>query len=104
MIGQLKNNINHGIPITIDIIDYGSYYILAYQDLLLFKGTFTWASFNFNKYTLQMINPVNQLNSEIFATYYTDPNINDFYKQALNYTYLSTPFKYININNDLINE
>lgn len=104
MIGQLKNNINHSIPITIDIIDYGSYYVLAYQDLLLFKGTFTWASFNFNKYTLQMINPVNQLNSEIFATYYTDPNTNIFYKQALNYTYLSTPFKYININNDLINE
>ena len=103
MIIQLQNNINSNTPITIQIIDYGSYYVLAYQDLLLFKGIFKWASFNFNLYTLQMINPINQLNSEIFSTYYTNPNTNDFYKQALNYTYLTTPFKYININNNIIN-
>lgn len=103
MILQLEDKINYSIPLTIDIIDYGSYYILPYQDLLLFKGSFTWASFNFNKYTLEMIKPINQLNSDIFKTFYTDPNTNDFYKQSLNYTYLNTPFKYININNNVIN-
>ena len=103
MILELRDEINNGVPITINPIDYGSYYILPYQDLLLFKGTFDWYSFNFNKYTLQMINPINQLNAEIFQIYYTDPNTTDFYKQALNQTYLSTPFKYININNDIVN-
>jgi len=50
-----------------------------------------------------MIKPIDLLNGEIFTTYYTDSNVNDFYKQALNYTYLTTPYKYININNNIIN-
>ena len=94
MIAELKT----GIPSQIEI-QYGSYYILPYQDLLLFKGIFSWASFNFNQNVIDVINMVNMLNITIFETYYTNPEITDFYKQSLNYTYLSTPYENINVNN-----
>jgi hypothetical protein len=80
-------------------INFGSYYIIPYQDLLMFKGTFNWASFNFLQAINNVIKNVNSINVSIFTYYYLNPEITDFYKQALNYTYLKTPYKYININN-----
>jgi len=103
MICELKNEISSGIPNVHTIIMYGSYYIIPYQDLLLYKESFNWASFNFNNYPLELINLIDQLNTTIFNTYYNDPKVTTFYKQALNYTYLSTPYKYININNNIVN-
>lgn len=99
----LENEIRTGIPIGIQIVYYNSYYIVPYQDLLLFKEKFNWASWNFNSEVLDIISTINKLNSIIFTTYYTDPKVNVFYTQALNYTYLKVPFGYININNTIIN-
>ncbi len=83
-----------------DFIDFGSYYIVPYQDLLMFKGEFTWASFNFKHTVANVIKNINLLNLSIFTFYYTNQEITDFYKQALNYAYLETPYNYININNN----
>lgn len=94
IIFELKNS---SIPNT--FINYESYYIIPYQDLLLLEGSFKWASFNFNEKIVNVIKNVNSLNISIFDTYYNNPQITDFYKQALGYTYLNTPYKYININN-----
>ena len=99
MIGALKEQINTNILPTIPIIMYGSYYIIPYKDLLLFKENFLPASFNFFKNLLSTIISIDQLNTTIFDTYYNDPEVNTLYVNALGYTYLSTPFKYININN-----
>lgn len=83
-----------------NFINYGSYYILPYQDLLLLlSGTFKWSSFNFNQSVIDVIKNINSLNVSIYETYFTNPEITDFYSQALNYSYLNTPFNYININN-----
>jgi len=103
MITELKNEINTEIKNNYIIIMYGSYYILPYQDLLLYKNTFNWASFNFYNNVIELINTIDKLNSIIFNTYYTDSKVTIFYTQTLNYTYLTTPYKYININNYLIN-
>lgn len=103
MILGLKEEINTKIPTTIPNIMYGSYYIIPYEDLLLFKEIFLPASFNFFENSLSVINSVDELNSTIFNSYYDNPTINTVYVNALGYTYLSTPFKYININNDTIN-
>lgn len=94
MILELKNS---SIPNT--FINYGSYYVIPYQDLLLLEGSFIWASFNFNTKIVNVIENVNALNVSIFDTYYNNPEITDFYKQILGYTYLNTPYKYVNINN-----
>lgn len=80
-------------------INYGSYYILPYQDLLLLMGTFKWSSFNFNQKIIDLIKNINTLNITVYESYFTNPEITNFYSQALNYSYLNTPFKYININN-----
>jgi hypothetical protein len=98
MIFELSNDIIINNTTPNNFINYGSYYIIPYQDLLLFKGTFNWASFNFKQQVIDVINNINSLNKSIFTTYYNNET-NDFYKQALNYTYLNTPYKYININN-----
>jgi len=82
-----------------NFINYGSYYILPYQDLLLLSGSFKWASFNFNQAIIDLIQSINSLNISIYETYYSNPEITNFYSQSLNYSYLNTPFKYININN-----
>ena len=103
MIVALKEEINTGIIPTIPIIMYGSYYIIPYEDLLLFKENFLPASFNFFKNLLSTVNSIDQINTNIFNTYYTDPEVNTVYVNALGYTYLTTPFKYININNTDIN-
>ena len=99
MINVLKEEINTGIKPTIPIIMYGSYYIIPYEDLLLFKENFLPASFNFFKNLLSTINSIDEINTTIFNTFYNDPEVNTVYVNALGYTYLSTPFKYININN-----
>ena len=103
-IWELKGEIITGIHNIFNesIIMYGFYYIIPYQDLLLYKESFNWASFNFWNQVLQTINSINQINSTIFETYYTDPTVTNFYTQALGYTYLTTPFKYININNTTV--
>jgi len=102
---KLKNEImtNNFPPIVNNFVIYGSYYIVPYQDLLLFKGPFNWAGFNFNEDILNVINSVNQIATTIFDEYYLNPEINVFYKTVINYTYLSTPYNYININNGIIN-
>lgn len=100
MIIELNNSL-----IPNDYISYGSYYIIPYQDLLLLKGSFDWASFNFKKEIANLIQNVNSLNISIYESYFLNPEITSFYSNALNYSYLSTPYKYININNknDFIN-
>ena len=45
------------------------------------------------------IKNINTLSISIFSTYYDNPETTNFYKQALNYTYIQTPYEYININN-----
>ena len=82
-----------------NFINYGSYYILPYQDLLLLKGSFKWFSFNFKQEIIDIIKNINLLNISIYESYYSNPEITNFYYQALNYSYLNIPFKYININN-----
>lgn len=104
MILSLKNEINTGIKNNTPVILYGSYYIIPYEDLLLFKEEFIPASFNFFANTLEVIKYVDEINTTIFEAYYDNPEINILYVNALGYTYLSTPFKYININNGIINE
>lgn len=94
---ELKKNISQNIN-TNDFVKYGSYYILPYEDLLLFKASFDWYSFNFNKEIIELIKSINSLNINIFEFYYNNDEITDFYKQALNYTYLNSPFEYINLN------
>jgi hypothetical protein len=94
MIIELKNS-----TLPNDFINYGSYYILPYQDLLLLMGSFKWSSFNFNQTIIELIKNINVLNISIYESYYSNPEITNFYSQALNYSYLNTPFKYININN-----
>ena len=84
---------------TDNFINYGSYYIIPYQDLLMLKGSFNWASFNFLQTIIDVIKNVNSINMTIFTNYYLNSEINNFYKQALNYTYLETPYKYINLGN-----
>ena len=84
---------------TNNFINFYSYYIIPYQDLLMLKGSFNWASFNFLEQIINVIKNVNSIGITIFVNYYTNPEINDFYKQALNYTYLEIPYKYINLNN-----
>jgi hypothetical protein len=64
----------------------------------MLKGSFNWASFNFQQSVIDVIKNVNTLNTSIYTTYYENPEITDFYKQALNYTYIESPYKYININ------
>jgi hypothetical protein len=103
MISGLKEEINTGIPTTIPNIMFASYYIIPYEDLLLFKGIFLPASFNFFEKSLVVIQNVDELNATIFQSYYDNPDVNTVYVNALGYTYLSTPFKYVNINNDIIN-
>ena len=102
MLLEIKKNIEDNNN-QLNLIDYGSYYIIPYQDLILFKSKFNWSSFNFNKFVLKIIFSINQLNETIFKNYYTDPEVTNFYKEVLNYTYLTTPYKYINLNNDIIN-
>ena len=99
LITTLINDISSGILVN-DFVKYGSYYIIPYQDLLMLKGSFEWASFNFKHVIIEIIKNVNLLNTEIFSYYYINSEITDFYKQALNYTYIDTPYKYININNN----
>lgn len=83
-----------------NFINYGSYYILPYQDLLLLlTGSFKWASFNFNQSVIDVIKNINSLNVSVYETYFSNFEITNFYSQALNYSYLNTPFNYININN-----
>jgi hypothetical protein len=94
---KLQENIFLGIQ-TNDYLNFYSYYIIPYQDLLMLKGSFNWASFNFQQSVIDVIKNVNTLNISIYTTYYENPEITDFYKQALNYTYIESPYKYININ------
>lgn len=84
-------------------IIYGSYYIILYQDLNIYKPTFNWASFNFNIMILNIIKSINNININIFENYYNNPEINIFYKQVINYSYLNIPFNYINLENTNIN-
>lgn len=98
-INELNYQITTGIPPKYPIIEYCSYYVIPYQDLLLYKGTFNWASFNFNEEAIQFVIEVDEVNGTIFNNYYTNPQVSTFYKQALGYNYLTTPYKYININN-----
>ena len=93
MLNELK------VSTSPNFINYGSYYILPYQDLLLLSDSFKWASFNFNQSIIDIIQNINSININIYETYYTNPKITNFYSQALNYSYLNVPFKYININN-----
>jgi hypothetical protein len=101
MILEFNLEIETGIKVYVPI-NYFSFYIIPYYDLLLFKEIFKPASFNFNNINLDMIFNVNNLNLNIFYTYYVDEETNVFYKNALNYSYLSTPYKYINIANTQI--
>ena len=87
------------ITVPNNFINYGSYYILPYQDLLLLSGSFKWASFNFNQSVIDVIKNINSINVSIYETYFANSEITNFYAQALNYSYLNTPFTYININN-----
>lgn len=103
MLLQLNNQINNNIPPQIPIIMYGSFYIISYADLLLFKEKLLPASFNFSNSVLSIINSINQINGTIFNIYYNEQNVIP-YINLLGYTYLSTPFKYINIDNGIINE
>ena len=82
-----------------NFINYGSYYILPYQDLLLLSGSFKWVSFNFNQSVIDVIKNINSINISIYETYFSNSEITDFYSQALNYSYLNTQFNYINIKN-----
>jgi hypothetical protein len=104
MIDALKEQINTGIIPNIEIIMFGSYYIIPYYDLLLFKNNFLPASFNFLTNLLKTINSIDQINTSIFDYYYNDDEVNNIYVNALGYTYLSTPYKYINLDNPEINE
>lgn len=97
LIFELKNNIINKTTNDIDIIKYGSYYVIPYEDLLLFKESFDWYSFNFNPKIIELVKTINNLNLNIFEFYYNNKEINDFYKQMLNYTYLKCPFTYINL-------
>lgn len=94
----LKNNIANNINGN-DFVEYNSYYIIPYQDLLMLKGTFNWSSFNFKQNVINVVKNINLLNESIFTFYYINPEITDFYKQSLNYTYVEMPYEYININN-----
>lgn len=87
-----------------DFILYGSYYIIPYQDLLLLGGSFQWASFNFKQEIANVIRDIDAMNISIYESYYSNPEITPLYSQALNYSYLQTPYKYININNLTYNE
>lgn len=81
------------------ILVNGTYDIIPYKDLLLFKGTFESSSFNFNKGIFEMIELVNQAKKMVLENYYTNPENNIFYKTYINYTYLNSPYNYINVNN-----
>jgi len=96
---KLSNDIYLKIS-TNNFVKFGSYYIIPYKDLLMFKGSFIWASFNFDQVILDIIKNVNTLNITIFTTYYDNNEITNFYKQALNYTYIQTPYEYIHINSN----
>lgn len=98
MLLELENDIISSTS-TNNFINYGSYYIIPYQDLLLLKDEFNWASFNFKQDIIDIIKNVNNVNLSINTYYYDNQEITDFYKQALNYSYLETPYNYININN-----
>jgi len=98
MILELNNEITLNTPVN-NFINYGSYYIIPYQDLLLLGGEFNWASFNFKQDIINVIKNVNSVNLSIYTYYYENPEITDFYTQALNYSFLETPYNYININN-----
>lgn len=103
MLSQLKIQSNNNIIPQIPIIMYGSYYIIPYADLLLFKEKLLPSSFNFFNSVLTIINSIDQINIAIFNIYYNN-QIGIPYINALGYTYLSTPYKYINIDNGIINE
>ena len=102
LLSKLANDIFLGLSSN-EYVKFGSYYIISYQDLLMLKGSFDWASFNFEQIIIDIIKNVNALNISIFTAYYNNPEITNFYKQALNYTFIETPYKYININNTNIN-
>lgn len=99
----LRKQIDTGTPMDFTPVLYSSYYVIPYQDLLLFKETFDWASFNFDSTLLEIVKTNEKLNTVIFNGYYNDPEVSIFYTQALNYTYLNTPYGYININNTVVN-
>ena len=98
MLLELTNEIKSNTSVN-NFINFGSYYIVPYQDLLLLKDEFNWSSFNFKQDIINVIKNVNSVNLSIYTYYYENKEINDFYKQALNYSYLETPYNYININN-----
>jgi hypothetical protein len=56
--------------------------------------------FNFNKQLLLIIQQMNTLTSSVFDYYYNTPDI-DFYKQYINYNYITSPLLYVDIQNTI---
>ena len=98
IISNLKNNISTDVVCNLC-------YIIPYQDLLLFDEifnkvfNFSWATFNFNENLTTLINQVNLVSDNVLNYYYDGNENNIIYKTIINYTYLNTLYKYVNIDN-----
>jgi hypothetical protein len=90
-INDYLNMINLNIQITnIRLND-----LIIYNDFNIVQQN-SFPIFNLNKNLLITIQKINNLTSSVFNYYYTTSDI-DFYKQYINYNYITSPLLYINI-------
>jgi hypothetical protein len=72
--------------------------VVVYDDYNIVQND-NFPIFNFNKDLLITIQKLNDLTSSVFNYYYTTTDI-DFYKQYINYNYITNPLLYVNIQNN----
>ena len=85
------------LNLNIIIKDITLHDIIVFNDFNIVQND-NFPIFNFNKNLLIAIQKMNDLTSSIFEYYYDTDNI-DFYKQYINYNYITSPLLYVNIQN-----
>lgn len=94
---DIINEYLNKLGLNIQITNIKLYDIVVYNDFNIVQENI-FPVFNFNKDLLINIQKINDLTSSVFNYYYTTPDI-DFYKQYINYNYITSPLLYVNIQN-----
>jgi hypothetical protein len=87
------------LDINIEITDVTLHDVTVFDDFNIVQID-SYPIFNFNKQLLLIIQQMNTLTSSVFNYYYNTPDI-DFYKQYINYNYITSPLLYVDIQNTI---
>jgi hypothetical protein len=83
---------------TIEITDVTLHDVVVYDDFNVVQNE-NFPIFNFNSQLLITLQKNNNITASLYDYYYNTPNI-DFYKNYINYNYITSSLLYVNIQNN----